>query len=774
MMLWVQALCLGVLVAGATAAAGSAAPGKADKPHRWKPVADEIFLQETVTRIPTAKPATAALCTGGTAYAVVDGALKAAEGAALKDVAGAPAGITRLCALDGALWAAAVDGAYRLQGKAWQRVGQGAFVDFCLHDGAVLAATRDELFRFDGARLVSATPAGGYLSDDITLVMDDFSQVIADPVQIGPISRIASFAGVIYLLRSGSPALIEGKTLIRSVADWGSLPADARDMLATGSSVTFATEKGLGILRGMSLTQVRGADGLPVEDATCLAEGFADDLWIGTTRGAIRRVGREFHYFGAGNWLPAERVNGISADGDRVLIATDGGVAVITYEPYTLAKKAAHYERELDAWGFKRLGFVNSLGWGGEADGWIRGISDNDGGNAATYLAAMCYKVAVTGDEKARQAAADTFDALVWLGDITGKPGFIARSVWSVAGDKGERSNRGSGGLPAKWYPTADGKFLWKGDTSSDEVNGHYYGVSLYHDLVAKGKEKVRAAEHLARISKHLLDHGWVLEDMDGKPTRWGRWDPDYLLKPYGSDARGLNGMEAQTYMTTSLAQTGRPEFAEGLKQTVKWRYHTYTVRQRVTFPPDLPAPWDDELAFRCYVPLLTYATDPELKAIYRRSLDRTWEILRVQRQPIFNFHYGGLTGNDCDEQEAAATLRETPLDVRSYSYRNSHRLDLAPGKEHTSFGGATRGLSPREGSPELGAGSALSLDGGSGGRGAFPPTGWLEGYWLGRYYGMLQAPTTRDRAATTLAPRDPSLRAAAPYSGPERPKERG
>src|ERR1043166_2221154 len=63
--------------------------------------------------------------------------------------------------------------------------------------------------------------------------------------------------------------------------------------------------------------------------------------------------------------------------------------------------------------------------------------------------------------------------AMAWLDDITTKPGFIARSIWSVKGDKGQRSTRGSGGLPAKWYPTKDGLWFWKGDTSSDEVNGH-------------------------------------------------------------------------------------------------------------------------------------------------------------------------------------------------------------------------------------------------------------------------------------------------------------
>src|SRR5207249_1625764 len=186
--------------------------------------------------------------------------------------------------------------------------------------------------------------------------------------------------------------------------------------------------------------------------------------------------------------------------------------------------------------------------------GWLREISDNDGGNTSHYVTAMALKYAVTGDEQARQQAVDAFKAMVWLDDITPKPGFIARAIWSVKGDKGERSTRGSGGLPAKWYPTDDGLWQWKGDTSSKEV-------------------------------------------------------------------------KAQTYMHTAFALTGDKKFQQGLEQLLKWHYQTYTVRQRLTFPPDQVAPWDDELAFFCYHPLLSYARDPELRSIYLRSLERSWEI---------------------------------------------------------------------------------------------------------------------------------------------------
>ncbi len=333
----------------------------------------------------------------------------------------------------------------------------------------MFGATRDELFRFHSGSFVSVKPKDGYLSNDSTMVMEDFSQLLADTVQIGPISQITSYSGTLYFLHPNGLALLDGKTVQPNPVDWGHLPSPIiRSILAQGSRLYIATDRGLGVLRGMSLSSIRGEDGLPCEDTTCLAQGFDNDLWIGTIHGAIRKVGSDFHYFGANNWLPNENVRSIEVDDHTVYIAADGGLGIIQYEPYTLQKKAAFFERELDEWGFKRLGFVHSLYWSGEKDGWLREISDNDGGNSAHYLAAMTFKYAATGDEKARQEAVKTFKALAWLGDITAKPGFIARSIWFVKADKGERATRGSGGLPPKWVLTKDGLWIWKGDTSSD------------------------------------------------------------------------------------------------------------------------------------------------------------------------------------------------------------------------------------------------------------------------------------------------------------------
>ncbi len=763
-------------ILGAIFAITLSLPTFAEKPSPppeklWKPIADEVYLQERSEKIATAKPISALALLNDKLFAVMEDDLFLLQNGNLVNVENAPKGIYRMRVLDGAVYAASKKGVWRFADNNWSQVSDKEFVDFCLHNGEVYGATKDELFRYQNGRFESATPQEGYLSSDSTVVMEDFTQVLADPVRIGPITRIASFSGTLYLLQPRRLALLDGRTFVPDPIDWGTLPSpNLRDMLVVGSRLLVTTDRGVAVLRGMAMTTLKGTDGLPYEDTTCLARGFDDDIWIGTTTGAIRQIGKQFHYFGPDHWLPANNVHDIAVGNNVVYIATNGGLGIIYYEPYTLLKKAAYFERALEEWGHKRLGFVHKLYWSDADQEWLREISDNDGGHTAHYLAAMSFKYAATGDEKARQEALDAFQAMIWLDDITPKPGFIARAIWSVQGDKGKRSERGSGGLPAKWYPTDDGLWLWKGDTSSDEVNGHIYAVSVFHDLVAKGPEKERAKKHIANIATHIMENGWVLRDMDGKPTRWGRWDPAYLLGPYGWDARGLNGMEAQTYMITAQALTGDEKFRQGLDQLIAWRYHTYTVRQKQTFPPDVVVPWDDELAFRCYHPLLRYCNDPELRPIYLRSLERSWEVMRMQHVPFFNFIYGALTGNDCEAERAVQFLRDWPLDTRSHSFRNSHRHDLFPEPGYVPYGGGTRAMSPRETEAEWGSQSAIRYDGGSGGRVVTAPVAWLEDYWMGRYYGFIQPPTVTDPELTSVPERPGVHLGAKPYDGPPRP----
>lgn len=716
----------------------------------WEPIPDEVYLQEVGRTIPTATPLTAAAVHRDHLFVGGPDGVSVLDATGLRAVNAPLGSVTRLRALQDTLWAVASGALWKSDGHEWEKLGGNAVSDLCLHNGEIVVADGNQLLRVNGSTLESILikPSGR------------------------PILGLASYAGTIYVSHGDRIGLLEnGEIVTEYLTDWGQLfpGCTIRDIATRGSRLVLATDEGLAVLRGMTWYPIQGEQGLCVEETTCLAIGFDRDLWIGSEAGAMREVDGDYQFFGYQRWIPHDKVNAIAVGHNVVYIATDGGLGIIEYEPYTLLKKAAWYERWLEEWGQKRLGFVHSLVKDPATGEWLRHVSDNDVGYSSHYLHALCFKYAVTGDPEVRAEAVDMMKSVAWSEVITPMPGFPARSVWAV-GEPSDKAKHGSGGLPAEWHPTEDGVWEWKGDTSSDETDAHVYETSLFLELVAEGKERDRAVEHLRRVIGHIVDNGWVLRDLDGKPTRWARWDPEYLQRPYGMYARGLNGMEALNYVTTAYHFTNDQKFSDGKAQLIEWGYPQEVLRQKLTFHPGFFTPFDDRLAFYSYFPLLRYETDPELRALWRRSLERSWEVKRIEGLPWFNYIYAAITGNDCENDRAVQHLREWPLDCVSYSYRNSHRDDLYTPEGYRMYSERIMPLSPRETGPHRWDSNFMQLDGGNNGNAVEDPTGWLDAYWMGRYYGLIEAPKTDDPALTTVPKRNLQL-GAKPYNGPPRPE---
>lgn len=731
----------------------------------WVPQKDEVYLQEVPEKILTNKPVTDIAFLNNNCYAVMEDRIYLISGERLTLLKSSPVEVKRIKTVDRTIWVLSSNGLFKMEHEGWKKISDSYFEDVCMHNGDVFAATKEEIYKVVNDRLVTTRPEKGYNSSDITVVMEDGSQVHAEPVRLGPISRIGSYSGTLYVLRPGQLVSFDGMQVSSDPVDWGSLPSNkTRDMLSDGNRIYISTDKGLSVLRGAALTTITGKNGLPVENTNCLSKGFANDVWIGTPRGAVRMIANDWHYFAGQMWLPDNHVNGIATGAKSVYIATDKGIGIIRYENYTLKKKSDYYEQHIADWGQKRLGFIHTLY---KKDGrWVREISDNDGGNTAPYLAAMCFKYAVTGDTDAKNKAIESFKALLWLERIAPVKGLFARAVWSAA-DEDPRSTQGSGGLPAKWFPAKDGKWFWKSDASSDEVTAHFFAVSLFYELVAEGKDKEMAKEHIDRIASYIIKNGWVLKDMDGKPTRWGRWNSEYLLRAYGYNDRGLNGLEALAYARSAYSITGKNFYEDANNQLVKWRYPENTLRQKNTFPPSIIAPWDDDLAFQSYYTLLRYEDDSYLRSFYLRSLERSWEVLRMEHDPWFNFTYGAITGNECELSRAVKSMRETVLDCTDYFYNNSSRDDLYPEKEYQSYTGAIRAISPRE----ISFGERTTrLDGGSGGNVNRNPSQFIMNYWMARYHGFIEKPVDDDMPALMPGQKNTAI-GARPYNGPAIPK---
>ena len=722
-------------------------------------IEDRVYLQEIGRQFPTDFPLTGVGAHSGQVFAASERGLLRLDPATgkLAPEAGWTGAVSRIVTTGDRLWAMGPSGLHRWQTNGWNRVSAEPVSDVAAHRGGWMASVGNRVFNVRDSGLEPAT------TNTAPFAIHDLESHQQNLWLQGE-GRIT------YLDRGRFGGLDSYGFPSDHAYDWGRMPSPrTTDLLSTGGALWISTARGLGELRGMNLRTVAGPQGLPFEDATCLATGFEGDFWIGTSHGAIRRTGDRFHYLAGRRWLPHDRVRAIACEGRQVWIATDGGLATIEYRPFTLAKKAAWYEAHVDQWGQKRLGFTHKLEWDDTLGEFVREISDNDGGYSGDYLAAQSYRWAVTRDPEARREATNTFHALRWLETMTGVPGLPARAVWAK-GERGHKAAHGSGGYAAEWNDCPDGKFEWKGDTSSDEIASHFYAFSIFLEHAAEGAEREQGRRHLANLADHLIRNGWKLVDRDGRATRWGHWDPEYFRTEEGLFDRGLQALEALSFMKAAWHFTREPRFQQAYQQLVDLGYPDYTLRQRSSFPPEDIAHFEDQLAFWSWWNLLRFETDPDLLALYRRGYERSYDMVRIERNPWYQFVYGALTTQDCEPSEAVRHLRDWPLDLRVWSFANSHRTDLrTPPGLHAPKGGI-RAFSPREHQPMRWDAWTMQEDGGAGGRDVAEPGGWLVAYWMGRHHGFISAPVGAPDSAVRLAPGEVPSGGARPYTGPPRP----
>jgi hypothetical protein len=324
--------------------------------------------------------------------------------------------------------------------------------------------------------------------------------------------------------------------------------------------------------------------------------------------------------------------------------------------------------------------------------------------------------------------------AIMRLESITGIPGFPARSFIKVGSDE----QPGDG----EWHDTKDG-WRWKGDTSSDEIVGHYFVYPIFYDLVADAEEKRRLSATLGRITDHIHDHNYQLVDVDGQRTRWGWWAPDLIWND--PDETGLRALHILAHLRVAihmaLDTASRQRYQAAYDSLVTThRYHLLTRNQKIMVPGSINHS-DDELAFLSYYPLLQFEKDPELLAVYRQSLERSWRIERPERNPLWNLIYAAGTGAaEFDRAETLRTLQEIPMDTIQWTVANSHRLDV-PIDTSADRQGRRQALVvlPYDELPmSKWNGNPYNLDGGNGGRTEDDGAYFLLPYWLGRYHGLI------------------------------------
>lgn len=475
---------------------------------------------------------------------------------------------------------------------------------------------------------------------------------------------------------------------------------------------------------------------LPVGPVTAAARATDGAVWLGTTQGLMRLdfAGPERdrrQYFAGQRYLPDDRVAQLCADDHAgVWVRTATGVSHIELRAMTLAQKAGVFERRIRA-RHDRYGLVadSALRIAGDPASNQLMDNDNDGLWTAMYAAAECFRYAVTKSPEALANARKSIDAVLFLETVAGRRGFPARS-FVRKGDPMPQSG--------EWHWTSDGQVYWKGDTSSDELVGHFFIFSVAYDLLPDADLKRRIAETAQRIMDHILAHGYTLVGLDGKRTTWGWWSPEILS--HQPDERALNSLQLLSFLKTTAHITGQPRYdAEYRKAAWDFKYANWITRVN-EFREELNYS-DEELAMLPFYCVFQYEKDPALLKAYRRAADEWWKNIQREANPLWTFIY--LTGQPeapVDLPAAVRTLYRMPMDTIEWTVGNSQRQDIvwAPAADREGRHEAITLLPPDERPVMKWNGNPFVVDSDGGGHGEDDGTAFLLPYWMGRHHRFL------------------------------------
>lgn len=489
-------------------------------------------------------------------------------------------------------------------------------------------------------------------------------------------------------------------------------------------------------------TQLRGKDGLPVEDITALAAApNGEDLWIGTSRGAVlyrpNAEGRKWFYRQGPRYLPGDQVRAIAIapDSKSVYFLTDAGLGAIALQKTTLLARAQAIEARINE-RHRRLGMVASCILDDAENPTSHTIhdNDNDGLWTAYHVAALSLAYGATHDEAAKKSATESMHALYMLQNASGIPGCVARSV--LPPELGAQRDK-------QWQPTPDGKMYWKSDTSSDEIDGHYLAFYTFYEHIAQHDPAERALleKQLRALTDYIVGNGYQLIDYNGKRTRWGFWDPKSLnYNPTDYTECGLNSLQMLSFLKVTQYITGDAKYAEHYRRLAVDEHYLQNVMLTKKAYPQENNHSDDQLGFVAWYPILQLEKDPRARQALLRGVRYHYEVVRPEQPSFYTFAYATINPGGADLLGGVENLRQIPTDRRTWKQENSHRADVEFDKHPNRFNKPVldRVVPVDERVFEKWNADPYVPDDGGDGRHEDDGAAFLLPYWMARFHGFI------------------------------------
>ena len=417
--------------------------------------------------------------------------------------------------------------------------------------------------------------------------------------------------------------------------------------------------------------------GLPNGEITGMVTDSEGRRYFTTSCGLIILHNGKLSYYGYKRWLPDMHATGIvlSPDASFGASTASGGISVFKTEMMTLEEKAKRLRAFSEKYNVRKDGFVleralEHEGVVSEDEGYVC-TGDNDGLWTGLYLGALCFEYACTKDPEGRAAAHRPLLAMIKLTEITGIEGFTARSIRYI-----DEAGYGTG-VRHEWHHTADkdgNELEWLGETSSDEMVGHFYAYSNYFDLVADDEEKKLIASVVKKILDHILDNKFRLVDTDGVPTTWANWDPDLLNNDHKwIYEKGTNSLQILTFLKAGYHITGDKRYEDAFEYLIRDKHFAMNLMQYKILDGHL-LHIDDNHDFLMISLLMRYVDDPKLRSVFAMGLTHHWDDEKAEHNAFFNFVYGACTGEQCDIETSIDELADYPMDQILWTLYNSWR----------------------------------------------------------------------------------------------------
>ncbi|HCN82820.1 MAG TPA: hypothetical protein DIT07_04265, partial [Sphingobacteriaceae bacterium] len=284
---------------------------------------------------------------------------------------------------------------------------------------------------------------------------------------------------------------------------------------------------------------------------------------------------------------------------------------------------------------------------------------------------------------------------------------------------------------------------------------GHIFALGVIAEIVDHKPTKDKAIKLIDLVMDHIVKNNLYLIDFDGKPTLWGKWNPDYVNSfPVNVGDRKVNSSNIIAMLQTAYHFTRKERYKEkALELITKYGYLENLMRPMAEigkaanntdeWSKKLSGDWnhsDDEMYFAGYWGLYRYALNDTLKAKFKKAILDHWESERPEKEGAWNI-VTAITGiADFDLDEAIWYLKEYPLDMIDWTVNNSHRKDIELLEPNFREQLTKNVLPPDELKIARHNANRFVLDGGNGGR-AESSAGdiWLLPYWMGRYLGVIK-----------------------------------